>query len=213
MDAPLILFPCILCEAIFKNKSILNKHIELHNIKKKQKSGNTQQQKPHSSSECDQTFNHEYELERHMKNHNGYIENQCPQCEQRFAENTNLQIHMKTHTSEKHSHELTTSSPSQLNIQVHIKKPNNCEICDKNFKRNSQLQQHNVEMHAAEKKPHVCPVCGKCFALPHHLTRHLNTHTGHKPWRCEECGRCFPRSDHLRVHMKLKHKQVIKKYR
>jgi KRAB domain-containing zinc finger protein len=71
------------------------------------------------------------------------------------------------------------------------KKPYNCDICDKGFSDNSNLQNH-VRIHTGDK-PYTCKcdICGKGFSQNGNLQTHIRTHTGDKPYKCDICGKGF----------------------
>ena len=57
-------------------------------------------------------------------------------------------------------------------------KPFVCETCDKAFKKNQELKQHNI-IHT-NVKPFVCETCDKAFKSNHYLKLHKVIHANKK---------------------------------
>jgi uncharacterized Zn-finger protein len=74
-------------------------------------------------------------------------------------------------------------------------RPFSCSECGKDFKRRSNLKQHE-RVHTGEK-PFACPRCDFRYSRKGHLTRHLRAHTGEKPFECSYCDFCCSRKNNL----------------
>ncbi|XP_049274314.1 zinc finger protein 1 homolog [Rhipicephalus sanguineus] len=75
-----------------------------------------------------------------------------------------------------------------------------CGVCEKVFKRKSQLRTH-LYVHVREKR-HACGVCGKdILAEEETLVLHSRSHTGERPFECSSCPATFTRSSILKRHM------------
>uniref|UniRef100_A0A3P9J7C1 C2H2-type domain-containing protein n=1 Tax=Oryzias latipes TaxID=8090 RepID=A0A3P9J7C1_ORYLA len=81
-----------------------------------------------------------------------------------------------------------------------------CLVCNKNFPRLSQLEEHKSTHQTA--KPFRCLQCGKSFTQKTRLKTHQSVHTGERPFSCKICGKMFSRQDnclrHERFHSGLK---------
>uniref|UniRef100_A0A3B3CVT7 C2H2-type domain-containing protein n=1 Tax=Oryzias melastigma TaxID=30732 RepID=A0A3B3CVT7_ORYME len=74
-----------------------------------------------------------------------------------------------------------------------------CLVCNKNFPRLSQLEEHK----STHQKGFFCPYCGKYFERSGHLERHKRIHTGEKPYLCDVCGKRFNQKCSLKEHTKI----------
>ncbi|VEL37383.1 unnamed protein product [Protopolystoma xenopodis] len=77
-----------------------------------------------------------------------------------------------------------------------------CEICGKNFSRQSAKEKH-IRTHTGER-PFVCKFCDKAYRQKVHLNEHLRSHTGERPYVCRLCGFSLASKSllnrHLRTH-------------
>ena len=72
-------------------------------------------------------------------------------------------------------------------------------VCDKQFKHNKNLKEHNMVVHNAAR-PH-CLVCGKP-CLPSSLTRHMAKHTRINTFGCSACTSNFTTKTSAQRHVK-----------
>ena len=77
-------------------------------------------------------------------------------------------------------------------------RPFMCKVCYKSFNYNSALLEH-LRVHSGEK-PYKCSECNKSFRQGSTLNRHKKIHTGEKPHQCEVCSKCFSEKKGLDVH-------------
>ena len=59
-----------------------------------------------------------------------------------------------------------------------------CEICGKNFKQLSSLNEHKLT-HSGDR-PHICDECGKCFSYIRSLQNHMKIHNRDKSTNSQE---------------------------
>lgn len=90
-------------------------------------------------------------------------------------------------------------------LEDHIERvhPLSCDLCEKRFKTDKQIQNHKANDHgigaADEKKEYTwtCGFCEKGFQLKKYLEEHLDNHPEAKPLNCHQCGRGFKRQESL----------------
>ena len=82
---------------------------------------------------------------------------------------------------------------------THKRKEYNCDICSKEFKKQSHLLRH-MNIHTREKL-YTCDICSKSFTDPSSLRKHINTHTREKLYTCHMCQKDFTDPSDLRRHI------------
>ncbi|KAM9299384.1 uncharacterized protein PAF06_016447 [Gastrophryne carolinensis] len=80
-------------------------------------------------------------------------------------------------------------------------KPYICFVCDKRFKRATDLKEH-LRVHTGER-PFVCQICGKGFTQSSALSSHQRIHTGEKPFQCDVCYKRFNNSSNFSKHKRV----------
>lgn len=96
------------------------------------------------------------------------------------------------------------NNAKEITAQVSNGKENDgfqCDICDKSFDKNWQLNRHTRVFHLNIKN-YTCDYCNRAFKQLYHLQEHITTHTGEKKFQCDICSKTFSRMSSLRKHMK-----------
>ncbi|XP_050303943.1 zinc finger protein 883-like [Anthonomus grandis grandis] len=91
-------------------------------------------------------------------------------------------------------------------LELHVKerrlesKRYRCCSCQKTFRDNTQLKVH-ARKHTGEK-PFQCTICQKYFTVKGNLNKHMRIHTGEKRYECNQCEKKFTQFAHLDDHLK-----------
>lgn len=105
---------------------------------------------------CDKRFKRQFDLNAHMRTHDGQEPYSCSECGDKFNYLHLYRKHMNQHNSED--------------------KGTECEECGLKIRFKSHVKVH-MRTHTGEK-PYKCGVCGRAFAQSCILTTHMRTHTG-----------------------------------
>ena len=73
-------------------------------------------------------------------------------------------------------------------------------ICEKNFRQQSNLREHE-KIHG--EKGQKCGLCKKTFAQRTALKIHESIHSDEKPYQCSNCEMKFKQGSNLRKHEKI----------
>lgn len=124
-----------------------------------------------------------------------------PKCGMSFATKKNLTLHWLIHRRLLDDHK-KSSRRTYVSERLF-----GCTVCDKIFKRLSDLKRHECT-HSAEKA-FMCATCGKTFAREYSLDRHERLHVGRGLSVCNICKRFFRTPSGLVRHLKCeKHVQM-----
>lgn len=156
--------------------------------------------RPFQCDTCEETFEIYAKLNEHKKTH-GKERYQCPTCGRWFQK----RYHMKNHE------------------QIHKGlKPYECDLCQKRYTNQTNLDRHIRVTHQNEKK-YTCQECGKCFSQLATLRQHHAVHTTERNFSCDVCDKKFKMKQHLRLHEmrhlpstdrpKRKYKPPLKRYK
>ena len=107
----------------------------------------------HECSECNQKFDSQGNMARHMRRHSGAKSFTCTECGAGFARSDGLTRHMGTHSALR---------------------PYKCDECNKSYADRSGLNAH-IRTHNGAK-PYLCDYCPKRYAYAAERIRHTRKH-------------------------------------
>ena len=98
---------------------------------------------------------------------------------------------------------------ASTNLKVSDKKINgrlkNCEICDRSFKSQRNLNNHIAAVHEL-KKPLECKICNKKFARKEKINQHVFTvHEKLKLFQCSVCDHKTSSKGNMKSHINSRH--------
>jgi Zinc finger, C2H2 type len=135
-------FKCKECDTTFKRLDCLHSHIMSHTDERSFKC---------TYEGCDSSFRTSGHLKVHERIHAGIKPYKCDECDESFSSSSYLKTHKLIHTGEK---------------------PFKCEFCEFTTRQMSNLRSHQ-RIHTGEK-PFTCPFegCESKFSHKHHLDAH-----------------------------------------
>jgi uncharacterized C2H2 Zn-finger protein len=83
-----------------------------------------------------------------------------------------------------------------------------CTQCSKIFKSEDHLQRHVKQIHKIEPS-FICKICNKAFRRKSNLQSHERIHSGAKPFGCPKCDMHFRWESGLKNHLHSKHPESI----
>ena len=75
-----------------------------------------------------------------------------------------------------------------------------CEFCDRTFRNQKGMLNHQKKKHKGEEKPYSCSDCKERFASKADRDAHLNVHLALRPFQCRFCPKRFKKAHHCREH-------------
>ncbi|XP_069360591.1 zinc finger protein ZFP2-like [Maniola hyperantus] len=215
---------CDFCPRMFKQKSLLAKHIQSHmslntftckicQYQPKDKKHLKVHMRTHTGEKpfccklCNYKCSYNSHLVAHVRTHTGEKPFCCKLCKYKSSQNGSLVTHMRTHTGEKPfccklcKYKCNTSTALVRHMRTHTgEKPYYCQVCKYKSNDKSALVVH-MRTHTGEK-PYSCKICKYKGSENRHLVRHMRTHTGEKPYCCELCEFKSSHNSSLVTHMR-----------
>ncbi|ODM92814.1 putative zinc finger protein [Orchesella cincta] len=197
-------YPCSKCSATYASSSSLKSHIQrVHRLEKRANN---------KCSVCSKTFSHKYELNRHLKFHNGEKPFKCLLCGKcfyfRWMLNTHILSHEKTHSCDVCQNSFATARSLKTHQQTHYERVRiKCAECPITFFNKNGLQSHVRQVHRQER-PFPCDICDKSFSRRWVRDMHLTSHLNELPYKCEICGKRLKNKSGLYSHMNFHRSKV-----
>ena len=132
----------------------------------------------------------------------------CDFCPEKFENKSAFLVHEKTHISQELLCYVCRKTYSdRYSLRYHLRTHGigqqiRCELCGKNFTKQSRLQSHIDSFHKDIRK-FQCTHCDKAFKAKIHLENHFLQHSGERPHKCDECGDTFRHKLSLVTHMRV----------
>ncbi|KAK6173640.1 hypothetical protein SNE40_017054 [Patella caerulea] len=197
-EYPVVMFECLHCPDAFKYHYAIEDHCAFVHPGKE----------VYKCYDCEETFNTNRNLIKHVITHAGNSCNQCKICNKMFTHPTKLSNHMSHHTGVKPKRFKCAHCDRRFLDSTHLRdhamihsgdKPYACDECGSKFVRKRDLDIH-VRIHTGEL-PFKCPKCSKSFRAEGYLRNHLLVHAEQKPFQCMECERGYTSRSKLTMHM------------
>ena len=199
---------CLLCNKVFKFKSLLTYHTKIRYCIK----NSLQNKRENICHVCKKVIKGKRKLFNHIQRHDGIkpIYNfKCGHCRLGFQAEESL----KKHTLEDHSGVEYKCSNCPLKFKnkegkrchekrQHAVKIIPCEKCSQMFSAKQYRNAHIKKVHEKVSNK-LCTVCGEGFSHIPTYEAHINRHTNYRPFTCEVCLKGFLIKSHLRTHFQL----------
>lgn len=168
---------CSRCNAVFKKKWDLNKHVqEVHDLRPAKRL--TKKSTIYICKFCGKKLNTSQSLGNHERIHTGEMPYSCPICHQSFR----------------------TYVTKWTHVQRHQKGTFVCDRCGKCFSYKRNLRVHIMTHLPVEARKYQCNICGKKFVRNSTLTIHKRIHSGVRPYECDVCSFSFKQKGDMKRH-------------
>ena len=147
---------------------------------------------------CEEQFNSELELTKHMQVHTGGILYQCEECDKTFEKKQAFTVHIKFCGM---ANQNNPKAPRKKKTDNSDNMPYQCSTCGFGFLTMDFFRAHQCNAHNNPNRV-ACTVCQKTFPDKFQLARHTMVHTGIQ-YRCIYCRKTYPTKDSLESHLEL----------
>ncbi|CAG0888162.1 unnamed protein product [Darwinula stevensoni] len=175
-------------------------------------------ERPFRCESCDGAFKSKCHLQDHVRSvHLKERPFLCGICGHAFSIKGNLKKHLMGSHRWKSKEALLKASPAETKPVLRQRQQIGCDICKREFKSRSHLQDHFQSIHSDER-PFKCQFCNLAFKLSGNLKKHLiyshispskkETKVVAKStfrFSCDICHRGFKCKNHLQDHVQSKH--------
>ena len=195
------IFRCGLCDKQFYEKELLEVHMRAHDTK------NRPAKVSHKVGD-DPLRIDASDIRLVPSSSSAILPFKCSECGLPFGRKFDLKKHELRHGEAPFACEVCDKRFfNNCNLQYHMKvhearQPYECVDCDKKFLKKNHLTCHRRQVHSPKVKPFVCKVCKKSFQLKGYLNMHKRTHNDMKNYQCDRCDRTFSTQDFLNEHRK-----------
>ncbi|XP_038217113.1 zinc finger protein 184-like isoform X1 [Zerene cesonia] len=198
---------CKYCTRTFKSKFHLFEHVKVVHLIKTEVFG--------ECDVCGRNYIDAVKLNKHIKRHH---DTQCLLCDKFFKTQVHHDRHMQRHIMKfkKSNREETLTcsfcekaciNENDLSLHVNkvhlLMKPYNCDMCEKQFYTEYNLNCHK-RLHTMFSKEE-CNFCSRVFKCRKNLVVHLRKHINIKPHYCPVCSKSFYSESSMKRHMKMYH--------
>ena len=207
---------CLTCLKKFANLQNLKRHLRLHlardsHVAEIDSEGEEREQDKQCQLDCDfcpEKFVNKAAFAVHQLTHSSQ-ELVCYVCSKSYSDRYSLRYHLRTHgIGRQITCQLCGKNfTKQSRLTAHMDSIHNnvrrfpCSQCDKAFKTRLHLENHFVA-HSGER-PFTCPTCGDTFRHKVSLVTHQRGHTDSRPYCCQDCGKTFKDNSALRAHERV----------
>jgi KRAB domain-containing zinc finger protein len=160
---------------------------------------------------CDKSFGRKTNLQAHINAiHKKVKRFCCDLCDYSSYNRNDMGRHSKTHLGKIDFRcDNVLSRKDELNKHsetVHLGKTTDfmCDICDKSFGLNANLQTHINSIHKKVKR-FYCGLCEYSSYTRHGIKRHTKSHLGKKEYKCDHCDKAYAQKVNLVSHVNKIH--------